>query len=133
LSAWLFAGSCLAIYLSVAWYFESKARKRKAIALLLRRKNPSKAEFVSLMANDAGEEVASFLWNELQLYYQPDLTPSPDDNLIEDLLIDPDEPFDWLNAYRRKHGIGWARIPDWPKDQPVTPRNLGRLLSALPR
>lgn len=86
------------------------------------------------MATDyARLDVAAFVWDVLQAYYRPELTPHPDDDLMDDLLIDPEEPEDWVLEYCRRSDISSQYLPEWPEDHRVTPRNLGRYLSALPR
>ncbi|GGD61290.1 hypothetical protein [Croceicoccus mobilis] len=131
--AWVFAGVCLIFYLGGAWFFGSRARGRKVAELLGRRANPTRDEFVAMMTVNARPDVAAFLWDALQLYYRPELTPHPDDDLVGDLLIDPDEPEDWVMDYCHRFAISAQELPKWGEEHRVTPRNLGRYLATLPR
>jgi len=95
-----------------------------------RRPSPSREEFVGMLAGEVDEASAVWLWDELQVYYRPRLAPHPDDDLIEDMPIDPDEPEDWVRDYCFRHGIKQRQMSEWPKGLSVTPRHLLRWLDA---
>ena len=81
------------------------------------------------MCEDCEQDVAGFLWDELQVYFRPNLTPHPDDDFLKDLPIDRDEPNDWLSGFAKRHGLRARDWDEWPKDQSSTIRNFARWLS----
>jgi hypothetical protein len=76
-----------------------------------------------MLAGDVDADSAAWFWDELQVYYRPLLSPHPDDDLVNDMPIDPDEPEDWARDYCRLSGIALRQVRNWPEGRPVTPRN----------
>lgn len=123
-AAWLIAGCVAAIGIGWLWIAAKRAYERVAALLLARRPNPSREEFIAMLAGDVSAETAGWFWQTLQVYYQPLLTPHPDDDLMRDLRIDPDEPDDWVRDFCRLHGLKERELGLWPDGLAVTPRNL---------
>ena len=103
--------------------------RRKEDALLARRANPTKQEFRTLIADDADPDVTDWLWDELQVYFQPRLTPHPDDDLVSDLPINSDEPNDWLSGFCQANKLRINDIQSWDETLPITVRNFATWLS----
>lgn len=113
---------CFGLYFGLAFHFHRQAHKR----LAAKRPNPSREEFMQAMAADVGEVTAAWMWDNLQVYYQP-LTPHPDDLLIEDACIDGDDiDMDWPRDFAAHTELGAADSPDWPEDWRLTVRNYAR-------
>ncbi len=122
--AWLFAGGVLVVWLAGSYLIGKRKWERAVLLLRARRADPSREAFVAMLAADVGPATAEWFWQELQVYYQPYLAPHPEDDLIDDLPIDPDEPDDWVRDFCRIHGLNDRDLAPWPKGQAVTPRNL---------
>ena len=103
--------------------------RRQAAELNSKRPNPSRDEFVAILGSDCESDLAAFLWETLDVYYRPRATPHPDDDLIREVGIDPDEPDDWVQEFDRRFGLNARILSDWPTKRPVTARNLARWLS----
>src|SRR3546814_14559302 len=88
--------------------------------LAARRPNPTREEFVALLSEDAGPDIAIFLWTELTPHWKPGLTPHPDDDFVNDLPIDRAEPQDWLERYTEAAEYDWQHWPDWNANWPQT-------------
>ena len=86
-------------------------------------------EFVVLLEADCDEDVARFLWDELIDYWRP-LTPHPDDDILADLLLDDEEPNDWLAEFCDRNDLRLKDIALWPQHQVPTARNFARWLSS---
>ena len=126
----LFVSTCLIIVFSNAGISIARSRKR----LMVRRANPTQAEFLALMRTDVSEDAARFLWETVLPYAEPHVTPHPDDELGKDLCIDDDDwGMDWPLEWARRQGFHESNLPDWPNEWPATIRNYGRWLSAGPR
>ncbi|MBB4614646.1 hypothetical protein [Novosphingobium taihuense] len=122
--AWLLAGGALVTWFGAS-YLICKRKWERAVSLLRdRRANPSRDDFVAMLAPEVGSATALWFWKELQVYYRPRLSPHPDDDLTGDLPIDPDEPDDWVRDYCRLHGLKVHDLAQWPEALAVTPRNL---------
>lgn len=128
MSRWAIAGLVIAGFICL-WIVGKLQWDKKARALLKRRSNPTRDEFVALLATECAEDVAEFLWDELQVYFRPLLTPHPDDDLVDDLPIDPEEPEDWVVEFCKQQELRISDFAEWPKDLAVTPRNLGAWLT----
>lgn len=129
----LLVGMGLAITFGIAW----RNTKRQIAATLARRPNPTKAKFMEMMRSDISEEAASFLWQTALPYlsfHKPPLTLHPDDDLVRDLPIDPDEiSMDWPRDWAEARGFHESNLPVWPREWPVTIRNYGRWLDMGPQ
>ncbi len=131
MSGWWFAAGCIALYVLI-WFWFGRKWKRDASALAARRPNPTRAEFVALLSEDAGADIAEFLWDELAPYWDPGLTPHPDDDFVNDLPIDREEPQDWLERYCGAAGYDWKHWPEWDARWPTTVRQFSRWLAMRP-
>jgi hypothetical protein len=129
LREFLFPALFVAGVFGLIWLLGKRKWDRQARELLERRSNPSREEFVTLLADDADADVAEFLWDELLVYFKPLLTPHPDDNFIEDLPIDHDEPNDWLAGFCKANGLRQRDVERWPENLPSTVRNFAKWLS----
>jgi uncharacterized protein YneF (UPF0154 family) len=119
---WLAAG--LSVWLILGFYFHRKAHRR----LAEKRPNPTREEFLALMAGDVDHDIAEWMWENLAVYYTP-LAPHPDDHLLEDACIDDgDVSLDWLPAFAESQGLAWKQWPEWPKGWDLTVRNFARWL-----
>ncbi|MCP6390994.1 hypothetical protein NL487_29140, partial [Klebsiella pneumoniae] len=78
---------------------------------------------------DVDSNLAEWLWGELEPYAKPLLAPHPDDLITDDLMIDPDEPVDWLMDFCKREGLRYQEFPEWPKGRPATVGNFARWLS----
>ena len=114
--------SCL--YFTTIYFLGRRKWNRMAAALLARRPNRTRDEFVALLAPDVETETAEWFWNELLVYFRPTLTPHPDDDLMNDLPIDGDDPADWVQDYCKRNGLSTRQLQKWPESRLVTPRNL---------
>lgn len=107
---------------------ERKLRQQKA-SLLVRRPNLTLDEFIDFLRDDCEPDIARLLWTELLVFYQPDMTPHPDDDVIQDMPIDHDEPNDWLAQFCKINAMRVKDVLPWPQDRPATVRNLARWFS----
>ncbi len=128
MSGWWFAAICLGLYL-LLWAHMAWDRKRRVTALAARRHNPTRDEFIALLAGDCEADVADFLWKQLADSWLPQATPHPDDNYLEDVPIDPEEQCDWLDAFCAAHHLSADDFPDWRNGEVTTVRNFARWLS----
>jgi hypothetical protein len=124
LKAALALGLWIAIVFGVLFVAGRRKWNRKARALAMRRPNPTRDEFVDLLREVAEPDAAEWLWNELLPYFEPTMSPHPDDDLIKDLPIDPDEPEDWVRDYCKRYGLTMRLLGKWPGGRSVTPRTL---------
>ncbi|MEL7687172.1 hypothetical protein AAG596_06015 [Citromicrobium bathyomarinum] len=101
--------------------------------LAARRPNPSREEFMQMMAGCCSNEASAFLWAKALEYVRPKLNPHPDDRLGEDLCIDDDDfGMDWPREWAELKEFHESNMPDWPEGWPVTIRNYGRWLDMAP-
>lgn len=106
-----------------AWKHRRQLRK-----LVAKRPDPTHDEFVAMLAGSVDLEIAEWMWDTLTIYYRPH-TPHPDDDLINDALIDSDDiTMDWLPAFAKSRGLRWKDWADWPDGWEVTARNYARWL-----
>jgi hypothetical protein len=103
--------------------------KRMKLALAERRVSPTREEFISMLTENCEADIAELLRDELLVFYKPDMTPHPDDDVVIDMPIDGDEPNDWLSEFCKRNGLRLRDITDWPKDQSATVRNLATWFS----
>ena len=115
-----------------AVFFAAWRNTRRMIdTTLARRANPARHEFVAMLSEDVRPETAEFLWDSIADVVAPRLTPHPDDHLVDDLPIDPDEPtMDWMPEFAQRHGLNAEHWPQWPDAQENTVRNFARWLEA---
>ncbi|MFN3458942.1 MAG: hypothetical protein ACK4Z8_15310 [Novosphingobium sp.] len=122
--AWLFAGGVLAVWLGGGYLVGKRNYRRAVQTLRARRADPSREAFTASLSPEVRAATAEWFWQQLQAYYQPDLSPHPDDDLIRDMPIDPEEPEDWVRDYCRANGLKERNLEPWPEGMAVTPRNL---------
>jgi hypothetical protein len=123
------AASVLGIF-ALFWMIALRKWRKQQQLLLAKRANPSKAQFVETLGEDADPDVAEWLWHELIVYLRPHLAPHPNDHLLDDLRIDPGDPEDWLREFCNRNGLAYKDFPGWPADRQLTVRNLAIWLSA---
>lgn len=128
MNPWLFGGICVGLFL-LLWVVSARKWKQQAEALAARRANLTREEFIALLSDDAGADIAEFLWHELASYWTHGLTPHPGDDFLKDLPIDDEEPQDWLERYCGANGYDWKQWPQWDESHPTTVRNFARWLS----
>lgn len=124
MSEWL--GALLVVTPIIATIFVVSKRqwKRNVQALLARRPNPTRVEFVELLSHDVPQDIAEWMWETVSFYTRPLLSPHPDDDLLSDLMIDDDDVYiDWLPQFAKEQGLDWKAWPDWPSQAPSTVRN----------
>jgi len=115
------------VLVTVLAYGNYSIRKTHKL-LAKRRPNPTREQFIKLLAPDVDGDVASWLWDTTCPYYQP-LTPHPEDHLIKDARIDDDDvTMDWLPTFAKSRQLNWKDWPDWPKGWELTVRNFARWL-----
>jgi hypothetical protein len=118
--------ACVALAVWMAWSFRSIRMAHRRLAE--KRPSPDREQFLAMMRDDVDEDVAAWMWDELQVYYRP-LTPHPDDQLIDDVKIDDDDiGLDWLPAFAKAQGLDHRSWPDWPEGWALTVRNFARFL-----
>jgi len=128
---WLIPTLGTAIIMGGVILFATRNTRRMIARTLERRPNPTEAEFVAMLSDDVRPGVAMFLWETMVPYLEPKLTPHPDDDLCDDLPIDPDEPaMDWLPEFAERHGLKAKYWPQWPGEWDGTVRNFARWLEA---
>lgn len=113
--------------------FGNWSLKQAYARLATTRPSPSKNEFLSAMQRDCSPEAAEFIWEMATEYLPPILTPHPDDDLVDDLKVDPEDAcIDWADEWAELHGFHKSNVPDWPEGWPATVRNFGRWLDMAP-
>ena len=133
---WLFAALFAVCFLAAIWMVASRNTKRQIRRTLERRANPTRQEFMQLMAMNVSKEASEFLWEqslpELN-YFNQEIAPHPDDHLIDDLPIDEEGwSMEWPILWAERRGFHESNLPDWPEEWPVTVRNFGRWLDMGP-
>ena len=95
-----------------------------------RRPNPTESEFIAMLSRDVNSKTAEFVWFAMIEYLQRwQLTPHPDDHLVNDLPIDDDDPhLDWMPRYAELYGANPKEWPQFPEDWEGTVRNFARWL-----
>ncbi len=134
LPEWLFATLFVIIGVTIAFAFAWRNTKRQVAATNARRPNPTRQDFMALMASDVSEETSEFLWETASFYcHDLGLTPHPDDDLLKDLPIDEDDiSMDWPRDFAKRKGFHESNLPDWPDHWSLTLRNFGRWLDMGP-
>lgn len=99
-----------------------------AAKLAAARPNLSEDEFLSVIGAAADPDIARYLWEELADYWSP-ATPHPDDDFLNSLSIDPDEPQDWLESFCQQRGYDWRGWPMWEEGRPTTVRSFAEWLA----
>lgn len=130
--ATIFVGTFLITLFAAAW----RNTKRQIMRTLAKRPNPTRAEFVSMMASSVSMEASEFLWDSaipcLELN-APLLSPHPDDDLVQDLPIDDEDwSMEWPVLWAEQQGFHESNLPAWPEGWPATIRNYGRWLDMAP-
>ena len=128
LFATLFVGIAALVVGTIAWRNTARQIARTAA----RRPNPTKDEFLSMMAPDVTRETALFLWDTAIGYLEPSLTPHPDDDLTKLPILDDDWSIDWPGDYACLNGFHESNLAEWPEGWPPTLRNLGKWLDMSP-
>jgi hypothetical protein len=106
----LIAAGLLAPIVLVTAILKSREKKRQ-MRLAATREPVDVDGFVSLMVAQGADALAArFLWDEVQSYYHPPLTPHPDDRLSSEFNVDDDDIDDMIERYARKVG---ARVRAW--------------------
>lgn len=124
----LIAGGLFVGYFFILWLVARWQRPRRVARLLVQRPNLSLAEYCAAMP-DVDADVAEWLWDEVQIFCRPDLTPHPQDEITDDLAIDPDEPDFWFMDFCEQHNLPHRNFPDWPKGEVVTVHSFALWLS----
>ncbi len=126
---WVIAVPFAVILLIIIVFIGHRNTQRQIAQTLTRRANPSREEFLALMAEDTSPAAAEFLWETTLFYLAPRLTPHPDDDLVGDLPIDDEDwSMDWPVDFAKRHGFSDKVYPDWPEGWPATLRNYGKWL-----
>ncbi len=128
---WLIPTAFVFLIMSAVLFIAWRNTRRMIDATLARRANPARHEFVAMLSDDARPETAEFLWESMVDLVAPRLTPHPDDHLVDDLPIDPDEPvMDWMPEFAKRQGVDAKHWPQWPHATEATVRNFARWLEA---
>lgn len=122
------AGLIVSVFAALGIILSRKWRRQES-CLLSKRLNLSKPEFIAALAGDADSDVAKWLRDELHVYFHPRLAPHPDDHLIDDLPIDPDEPAFWLQRFCTAHSLSAKDFSTWPDEHPLTVRHFAAWLT----
>lgn len=134
LPEWLKTTILVITAIAVLFAFAWRNTKRQIARTLRRRSNPTRDEFLALMAVDVSPAASTFLWDTAYTCLKPHLTPHPDDDLIKDLPIDADDvSMDWPREWAESQGFHESNLADWPEGWPVTVRNYGRWLDMCPQ
>lgn len=128
LLATLFVGIAALVVGTIAWRSTARQIARTAAS----RPNPTKEEYLSMMAPDVTGETAVFLWDTAIGYLEPSLTPHPDDDLAKLPIFDDDWSIDWPADYARLNGFHESNLAEWPEGWKPTLRNLGKWLDMSP-
>ncbi len=121
MNGWWFAAGCVGLLLLLCAAMARRWRS-ETVRLAASRPNLSEGEFLSAIAEIADRDIAEYLWEELADYWSP-ATPHPDDDFLNSLSIDPDEPQDWLERFCQKHGYDWRAWPIWAEGRSTTVRS----------
>lgn len=129
---WLFATLFVGLAALVVGMIASRKTARQIAHTAASRPNPTKEEFLSMMAPDVTRETALFLWDTAIEYLEPSLTPHPDDDLARLPILDDDWSIDWPADYARLNEFHESNLAEWPEGWPPTLRNLGKWLDMSP-
>lgn len=125
----LFVLAVLGGWLGLGFFFHRRGQKQ----LAAKRPNPTKAEFVAMLADQVDPAIAEWLWHQALPYFEP-LTPHPDDHLLDDAMIDEgDIEQHWWGDFARTMELDETTGPDWPQDWAFTVRNFARWLQLAQR
>jgi hypothetical protein len=126
-SGWWFAAGCVGLFL-LFWTVMARRWRSDAARLAASRPNLGEDGFRSAIAGIADPDIARYLWEELAVYWSP-ATPHPDDDFLNNLPIDPDEPQDWLERFCQQRGYDWRVWPEWDEGRPTTVRSFALWLA----
>lgn len=126
MNGWWFAAGCIGLFL-LLWIVMARRWRNDAMKLAASRPNLSEDEFLSAIADVADPDIAQYLWDELAAYWSP-ATPHPDDDFLNSLSIDPDEPQFWLERFCQQRGYDWRAWPMWEEGRPTTVRHFAQWL-----
>ncbi len=133
---WLAATLFVLLFICVVGVVAWRNSSRQVNSTLARRANPDQEEFLALMSPHVSTEASEFLWHAALPYLEGkpwNLTPHPDDSLVDDLPIaDEDWSMEWPLEWAAERGFHESNRPDWPDDWPPTIRNYGRWLDLGP-
>ncbi|MFN2099449.1 hypothetical protein [Altererythrobacter sp. MF3-039] len=128
----LFIAAFFVVLGTVAW----RNTNRQIERTLGKRNNLTREEFIMKMTPDVTSETSGFLWDSAMSYLEvlkQEITPHPDDHLVDDLPIDDEEwSMDWPREWAERKSFHESNLPDWPEDWAVTIRNYGRWLDMCP-
>lgn len=130
-SDWVIAVPFAVIFLIIILVIGWRNTQRQIAQTVARRPNPSREEFLALMAPDVSLIATEFLWeNSIEmLSLFKGIGPHPDDDLARDLPMDEEEwSMDWPVVFAERHGFSDKLYPDWPDGWPATIRNYGKWL-----
>ena len=127
---WLVPAFLAAGFIAVLFAKAHQKTQRMVARTRQRRVNPTESEFVTMLSRDVNPETAEFVCFAIIEYLQRwQLTPHPDDDLVNDLPIGSDDPtIDWLPRYAELYGANWKLWPKWPQGWDGTVRNFARWL-----
>jgi hypothetical protein len=124
-----FGAAAFVILFAVIWVVGNRKFNRQKQLLAQRRPSPPRDEFIAMLASDCEADVVELMWDELLVFYRPDMTPHPDDDFLNDLAIDDEESNDWLATFCKRNELREKDISDWSKGAPSTIREFARWLS----
>lgn len=129
---WLFATLFVVGFVAIVGVVAWRNTDRQLKHLISRRPSPSKDEVLEMMQSDVAREPSEFIWDIAVPYFDcftPNLTPHPDDQLVDDFPIaEEDWGMDWPREWADRRGFHESNFHDWPEDWPATIRNYGRWL-----
>ncbi len=124
LAVTLFVVLALGGWLGLGFFLHRRGHRR----LAAKRPNPTRDQFIAMLANDVDADIAAWLWDQARPYYDP-LTPHPDDHLLHDAMIDDgDIDIYWWREFAEAMALDEASWPVWPQDWPLTMRHFARWL-----
>ncbi|MEO1730789.1 MAG: hypothetical protein AAFR64_08630 [Pseudomonadota bacterium] len=133
---WAVLSGCIALGILAFALWRWGNTKRQVERTLAKRANPTHEEFLALIGQDVSPAVSEFLWEralDALSVHASQITPHPDDHLIDDLPINDDEwSLDWPFLWAENCGFPEKNLPDWPADWPATIRHFGRWLDLGP-
>ena len=126
---WLWGTAFAFVFILVLFVMAVRNTRQQIAQTRQHRANPTREEFMAMLANDVSQASASFVWEVMQDILPRQLAPHPDDDMVKDLPLDAEEwRLDWPGQFARMQGIDEDRIPDWPKTWEPTVRNYARWL-----
>ncbi|KQZ69373.1 hypothetical protein ASE06_00660 [Sphingopyxis sp. Root214] len=127
MSGWWFAAGCVGLFL-LLWALMERRWRSEAAKLAASRPNLSEDEFLTAVADVSDPDIAQYLWEEIADHWSP-ATPHPNDDFLNRLSIDPDEPQDWLERFCQQRGYDWRAWPMWDEGRPTTVRSFAGWLA----